>query len=170
MYSHASISTAAVVAAIALSLAGCRTTKVLSSDKSTTADSVVIVERIRDTVVTVGADSSMMRALLECDSLGQVRLKELLDYRTGQRLQPPAIYIRDNVLTAAAKVDSTAIYMQLKDRLETRSTRHDQTTTITVEVNKLTWWQTLWLTLGKLMTAFAALWIGLSLILRFCKR
>ena len=60
----------------------------VSNEKQTT-DSVVIREILRDTVVTVEADSSLVRALVECDSLGRARLRELRENRP-EKFRPTA--------------------------------------------------------------------------------
>lgn len=137
---------------LALALAtGCRTVRLTSSSETSTTDSVEIRETIRDTIITVKADNSLVRALLECDSLGQVRMKELLEYRAGYRLKPPNVAIDNNVLTASAQVDSMSIYLQLKDRFEKHTSAQAQRNkeTVTVEVNRLTWLQKLWIKLGQ---------------------
>lgn len=92
----------------------------------------------------------MIRALLECDSLGQARTKELLEYKAGDRLHPPDLQLKDNVLTATATCDSLAIYMQLKDRYEQH--RSTQQVVQTVEVNRLNWWQKMWMRIGQALT------------------
>lgn len=120
----------------------------LSSHK---VDSVVIRETVRDTVVTIRPDKSVIRALLECDSLGQVRLRELIEYQAGERVRPPKIGIRDNVLTATAEVDSLTIYMRLKDRYERHVSQSAEKQTVVVEVNRLTWWQELWIRAGRVL-------------------
>lgn len=129
-------------------------------------DSVRVVETLRDTVVTVEADSSLLRALVECDSLGQAHLRELAEYRAGNRLPPPTVTIRDNVLTATAAVDSMAIYLTLKDRYTEAIQQQREVVTKTVEVNRLTWWQTLWLRTGQILAAAVALLIGWKLLKR----
>lgn len=143
-----------------MSLTGCGSPKIIAAatDRQAT-DSVVIREVVRDTVVTVRADSSLLRALVECDSLGQIHLLELLEYRAGERLKPPQVAIRDNVLTAVAEVDSMAIYLTLKDRYEERIGREESVTTRYVESNKLTWIQALFYRLGLVMTAAAVGWV-----------
>lgn len=116
-----------------------------------TADSVVVRETIRDTIVEIAPDSSMISALLECDSLGRVHIKELLSYRSGDRIKPPDIRINErNELSATATVDSLHIYMQLKERY--KETVKKETITKEVAVNYLTWWQKLWCTIGKLFS------------------
>lgn len=149
------------VLTVLLLATGCRTARVMASSEARASDSVVIRETIRDTTVIIRADNSLLRALLECDSLGRVRMKELLEYRAGDRLKPPNVDITDNVLTAKAEIDSMAIYLQLRDRYEKHTTARMQTDKeiVTVEVNRLTWWQGLWVKLGKGL--FGALAAGL---------
>lgn len=115
-----------------------------------------VVETLRDTVVRLAADSSLLRALVECDSLGQARLRELEEYRAGDRLPPPSVTIRDNILTATARVDSMAIYLTLKDRYSEAVQVEREVVTQTVEVNRLTGWQRFWMRLGQLLAAAGA--------------
>lgn len=126
---------------------GCRAARIHDSQTLTRTDSIVITqsETIRDTVIQVAADSAIIRALLECDSLGQVHIRELLEYQAGSRLRPPKINVTDNVLTATSSVDSMSIYLTFKERLEQRiSTKTSDTTTEkTVEVNRPSAWQRL---------------------------
>ncbi len=117
-----------------------------------------VVETLRDTVVRIEADSSLLRALVECDSLGQAHLRALLDYQAGERLNPPQVAIRDNVLTATAEVDSLSIYLRLKDRYEERFRRDQERETVYVETHKLTWFQTLFYRLGLVLTTAAVGW------------
>lgn len=104
-----------------------------------------------------------MRALVECDSLGQAHIKELLEWQGGHNLKLPQVTIRDNVLTATAATDSMSIYLTLKDRYTEHTTRDEQIVTRTVEVNRLTWWQTLWYRLGQILGAVGALCAGWKL-------
>lgn len=142
----------ALIVISALLLIGCRATKVQSSVSHSRVDSVIIRQTVRDTVVTVKADSSMIRALLECDSLGQVRMRELVEYRAGERTKPPDLSIKENVLTAKADVDSVAIFMQLKDLYEYYFGNTKEVIIETVEVNRLTWWQKLWVKAGQILS------------------
>ena len=123
-----------------------------------------IREVVRDTVVSVRPDSSLIRAVLECDSLGQVHIKELTDFKNGQRLRPPDLSIKDNILTATSYLDSLSIYLTLRDRYT--DAYHDKGTVQIVEVNRLTWWQKMWVGWGKIAAALGAAGIGYKLIKR----
>lgn len=143
-----------------LSLTACRVQRRASSSDSRTFDTVTVIETLRDTVVRLAADSSMVRALLECDSLGQVHLRRLLDYQAGDRLPPPRLEIKDNVLTATASADSMAIYLTLKERLEKHISRQREIITRTVEVNRLTGWQKFRMRLGEVFGIALLVWLG----------
>jgi lipoprotein len=94
-----------------------------------------VVETLRDTVVEISPDSSLLIALLECDSAGNVLIDRINELQAGKRLLPPQIDIKDNILTATAKVDSLSIYLTLKDRYR------ESATSQTIIVNKLTKFQ-----------------------------
>lgn len=141
------------IVAVVMAL-GCAPVKTMTRSMS---DSVVVRETVRDTVIELSPDSSLVRALIECDSLGRARLSELLYYRAGDRISPPVITMVDNILTAKAQVDSFKIYARLKDRYEEHRT--SETVVETVEVNKLTTWQKVRLRLGEAMMVAVALWI-----------
>lgn len=114
-----------------------------------TRDSVIITETIRDTVVNIAPDSSMIQALLECDSIGRVRLARLIEYQSGERIKPPSIEITDNILTAKSEVDSVSIYLELRDRYK-ENFRNTQET-VFIETNKLTGWQKVRLTIADIV-------------------
>lgn len=146
-------------------LPGCRATKIQTSASSHRTDSVTVRETIRDTAIVVERDSSMIRALLECDSVGQVRMRELLEYRSGERVKIPNVKIRDNVLTATAEVDSMTIFLQLKDRYTREVSRSEQAeeTVRTIEVNRVTWWQQMWIRIGQSLFVALAGFIAFKL-------
>ena len=62
------------VAVVALMLSGCKTPKPIVQ---TEVKEVVVEREVRDTIVTIQPDSASIKALLECDSAGNVLIKEL---------------------------------------------------------------------------------------------
>lgn len=137
-----------VIILLAVFLAACSPRLKLQSSQTELTDTVMVTERVRDTVVIVERDQSMLRALLECDSLGQVQMKRLLEWEAGLRLKPPAVTVKNNVLTATAAVDSMAIYFTLKDRLERHLTTRKEVQIL--EVNRLSGWQRTWMRFGQI--------------------
>lgn len=156
-----------MVMVTALLLASCaarRMPTLLPKTDTTIRDTVLMRDTVRDTIVKVQADSSMLRALLECDSLGKVRIKQLLDYKAGDRTKIPMPSIDDNVLTLWSFSDSLNIYLKLKYRYEKHISDHSTDTVQPVEVNRLTWWQTLWIGVGKVMASLTVLGLIIKLI------
>lgn len=135
---------------VVLGLSACRPIRQFSREN----DSVVNVVRdvLRDTVIVTKQDSSWIRMLLECDSTGQVLMKELLDYRTGERIRLPRVKVRDNVLTAAVAVDSSAVYLAWRERYEADSRLQVREMVKVIEVNRLKGWQ-------KVLIGIGAIWI-----------
>lgn len=148
-----------------ITLSSCCAHRIAGNTEASRTDSSTVItktEMIRDTVVRIAPDSAIVKALLECDSVGHIRMTRLLEYEAGERVKPPRIDITDNVLTASAHVDSMGIYMKLHDRLEqerTTITDSKQSETI-IEVNRLTWWQTFWMRLGHILSATVILATG----------
>lgn len=128
-------------------LAACSPSLRLQSSQTAATDTVTVTEQVRDTVVVLERDQSMIRALLECDSVGQVQMRKLLEYQARNRLKPPDIEVHNNVLTATAQADSMAIYLTLKDRIERHTSTHKELQV--VEVNRLNTWQRTWMRIGQ---------------------
>lgn len=81
-------------------------------------DSISTFEKIKykDTTIWVPADSSWLKALLKCDSTGNVYIAELAGYKAGKNVQAPKIVVRDNYIEVRCRVDSMAVYARMKDR------------------------------------------------------
>lgn len=65
---------AVLVAMLVWMLQGCRTPQPIVQ---TEIKEVVVEREVRDTIVTIAPDSASIKALLECDSAGNVLIKEL---------------------------------------------------------------------------------------------
>lgn len=156
-----------LIVAILLTLIGCRSTKPIVVENFQ-HDSVYIIETFRDTIVRVGSDSSMIRALIECDSMGNAHLKELIEYKAGSRLSPPAISLDKNMLTAKARTDSVGIYLKLKEQRKEHYQSKQETKI--VEVNRLTTWQKYWIKVGKTSTIFGVILLIILIIRLWMRR
>lgn len=76
---------------------------------------VVVTETIRDTVIQIRPDSSIVQALIMCDSTGRARLEEISTLKESARIRQ-TLALKDNKLTAKSVVDSMGIYLTYKER------------------------------------------------------
>ena len=107
----------------------------------------VVKEVVRDTVVKVQPDSSILQALIQCDSTGRARLKEINTLKESARIQQsvkmesePLPY-QPTAITVKTFVDSMGIYLTYKDRFKESTEVREIETIIEKEVNILHWWQ-----------------------------
>ena len=130
---------------------------------TTTVEHVEVVkEVVRDTVIQVQPDSSILQALIQCDSTGRARLQEIQTLKESSRLQQsikmeadPLPY-QPTVITVKATVDSMGIYLTYKDRFKESVETREIETIIEKEVNILHWWQK------------ALMWAGIIAIIGTC--
>ena len=122
----------------------------------------VVKEVVRDTVVQVQPDSSILQALIKCDSTGRARLQEIQTLKESARLQQsikmeadPLPY-QPTVITVKATVDSMGIYLTYKDRFKESVETREIETIIEKEVNILHWWQK------------TLIWAGIIAIIGIC--
>ena len=108
---------------------------------------VTITETTRDTVIQVQPDSSIVQALIKCDSTGQARLEEIRTLKESARVQQ-TLALKDNKLTAKVVVDSMGIYLTYKERHKAEQEIQVVETVIEKEVNVLKWWQKSLMALG----------------------
>ena len=101
---------------------------------------VTVTETVRDTVIQVQPDSSVVEALIRCDSTGRARLEEIQTLRQSARVQQ-TLSLKDNRLTSKAVVDSMGIYLTYKERHRAEQKVQTIETVIEKEVNILHWWQ-----------------------------
>ena len=125
----------------------------------------VVKEVVRDTVIQVQPDSSILQALIQCDSTGRARLQEIQTLKESARLQQsikmeadPLPY-QPTVITVKATVDSMGIYLTYKDRFKEAVETREIETIIEKEVNILHWWQKLLMWTGGIVITIAVGWI-----------
>ena len=133
---------------------------------TTTVEHVEVVkEVVRDTVIQVQPDSSILQALIQCDSTGRARLQEIQTLKESARLQQsikmeadPLPY-QPTVITVKATVDSMGIYLTYKDRVKESVETREIETIIEKEVNILHWWQKLLMWAGGIVITITVGWI-----------
>ena len=116
-----------------------------------TEHNVTITETIKDTVIQVQPDSSIVQALIRCDSTGRARLEEICTLKESARVRQ-TLALKDNRLTAKAVVDSLGIYLTYKERYKEEQKVQTIETVIEKEVNILKWWQKALMWMGAVST------------------
>lgn len=95
---------------------GCRTKQIATIQK---VDSIVYSERLvtkYDTIITP-ADSASIKAYFECDSLGNVLIRELNEEKG--KLKVRTIF-KNNTIEILVNVDSAAIIRQAEEQFKSR--------------------------------------------------
>ena len=126
---------------------------------------VTITETVRDTIIQVQPDSSIVQALIMCDSTGRARLEEIRTLKESARVQQK-LALNNNKLTAKAIVDSMGIYLTYKERYQEEQIVKVVETVIEKEVNVLKWWQKALMWAG-VITVFSIASFGVISILKF---
>lgn len=115
----------------------------------------------------VPADSAMVRALLECDSLGQVRIKQL-ETENGLRLKQN-LSLKGNLLMVGAEIDSLAVYLAYKATYELKQSKSNKVEQSNSETNKKVtvgdpWW---WIILKWLGVVVGVIFTGIYFYSKF---
>ena len=127
-----------------------------------------VIEILRDTIIMVQPDSSILQALVQCDSTGRARLQEINALKESARLQqtikidPDPKPHKPTVITIKTQVDSMGIYLIYKERYKESAEIQQIETVIEKEVNILKTWQKVLMWLG----ALAILWILIKILLK----
>jgi len=133
-------------------------------------DSVIVEDRWRDSIIKLPADSAWLRAWLECDSTGNVLLKELQAVN-GRNTSTGATIIRTDTVTlfeVNCNTDSLELLLKIRDRRIKELERSLETQVREVE-RQLTGWQFIQMYLGRLflmLIAALAVLIGIKLYLK----
>ena len=159
-----SILAAAALAALLAILQGC-CPKLYPHTTENTEHIVTVTETVRDTVIQVRPDSSIVQALIRCDSTGRARLEEIQTLKQSERLRQ-TISLQDNRLTSKAVVDSMGIYLTYKDRYREEQNVQTIKTVLEKEVNILLWWQKALMWAGGIAIAALIVFILLRVVKR----
>lgn len=128
---------------------------------------VVIEREVRDTIVTIAPDSASIKALLECDSAGNVLIKELQEEQ-GKNVSLQAQLKNTNKGTALVidcKQDSLEKVIALQNEKIQELNNNKQTETIEVKyipafVKVMAW-------IGGALTLLLLIWVVLKVYRRF---
>lgn len=140
---------------VMLLLAGCRTATppVIAEVKTEKAT------RIVDTMVKVVPDSSILKALLDCDSLGRVHMKQISEMQLkGIGLD---VKIEGNSLSVKAKGKDAE---KVRIRSDTVYREKPIRVPYPVETNKITSWQWLQIWVGRIACLMVLLYLGYGLL------
>ena len=153
-----------LAAALLITLSGC-CPKLYPHTTENTERIVTVTETVRDTVIQVRPDSSIVQALIRCDSTGRARLEEIQTLKQSERFRQ-TISLQGNRLTAKATVDSMGIYLTYKDRYREEQKIQTIETVIEKEVNVLHWWQKALMWVGGIAIVALIVFILLRLVKR----
>lgn len=128
---------------------------------------IVVAETIRDTVIQVQPDFSIVQALIKCDSTGRARLEEIRTLKESSRVQQ-TLALKDNRLTSKAVVDSIGIYLTYKERHKEEQQVQTIETVIEKEVNILKWWQKVLMWTGIVAVSVFLLFLIVRIFMRQC--
>jgi hypothetical protein len=127
------IGIAAIIVAVVLgALASCSTPQPIVQ---TEVKEVIVEREVRDTIVTIAPDSASIKALLECDSAGNVLIKELEEAQ-GKNVALQAKLKSTNKGTAIVidcKQDSLERVIALQNEKISELNNNKQTETIEVK-------------------------------------
>lgn len=151
-----------IIFLLALTVASC-CPKLYPHKTENTEHTITVTETIRDTVIQVQPDSSIVQALIRCDSTGRARLEEIRTLKESARVWQ-ALALKDNRLTAKAIVDSMGIYLTYKERHKEEQHVQAIETVIEKEVNILRWWQKALMWIGIIAIVLSALSILVHII------
>ncbi len=106
----------------------------------------------RDTVINVQADSSLYKALIECQNGKPVIVDTVREIIKGKYVKQPKITIDGNVLSVMSRSEAQRLFFEWKEQYVKETSSVTRTMTETKEVEKdLGWWQLLWLNLGRIV-------------------
>ena len=141
-----------------LFMPSCRSSRLTTTQ---TSDSVRIIERWRDTTIYEQPDKAWLKGWLECDSVGQVLLREL-EIERGRNITPHIKIINDTIYVEC-KTDSLERLLKIRD-LEIKMLKEMQTEVV-VEVEKeQSWWETTQMKMGQLFMIAIAVLIIITVI------
>jgi len=131
-------------------------------------DSIIrdTIERVRDSIIRIKPDYAYLKAWVECDRNGKLLMKKIEDYEAGSKVKPK-IVIRDNYVELECIVDTMSIALHW---IETHTKAVDSNKeVVTVEVNRLTSWQSFQLWAGRIALIVLFLYFAFKIAKKYLK-
>lgn len=123
-------------------LVSCRGAKPTVSDQNITEKTKTIVETLHDTVFLTEKDSSSYKALLDCIN-GKVVVKEVTHAESGRNLKSPKVRLQGNALSVDCEAKAQELFAFWKSKQVVDKEYITIKKTVTITINKLTFWQKL---------------------------
>ena len=136
----------------------CRSSRLTTTQ---TSDSVRIIERWRDTTIYEQPDIAWLKGWLECDSVGQVLLREL-EIERGRNITTHIKIVNDTIYVEC-KTDSIERLLKIRD-LEIKMLKEMQTEVIVEVERELSWWETTQMKMGRLFLIVIAVLLIITVI------
>lgn len=139
----------------------------LPKEKETITITKVVTEVKRDTLIQVKADSSFYAAMIECQN-GKPVLKpnsptsDTKKNTSGKNLQPPNVSLNESgKLEVSCQYLKNELQVALTEKRILEQQLREKTIVPPPEYieKQLSWWQKLWLTLGKILSASLLVYI-----------
>ena len=153
---------------ISLYLTGCKTTKVIKTGIQKDSITTIIKKQIvRDTIYEIKKDSATLNALIKCINKKPVLIIDTVEVIKSKTLKPK-IKLQGNNLTLTCEKEAEKLFKQWKHEYEETNTKIKETITPEPEYieKELSWWQKLFINLGKLSLAYLVFRIGKPFVLR----
>ena len=158
-----------IILAAILFLSGCCKPLVQQStsnqkDSVRTEVKTELIEKVRDTIIYIPGDSSLIEALFECDSLRNVQLKSIVTM-PGKTIKPK-LGLKNNVASFQCNVDSAAVAVLYLERFLSRDSTgfnyhaSDVTTIVEKRVNYVTGWQWFQIWFGRIVLIIVLIYGG----------
>lgn len=135
----------------------CKTTQ-QPTEQTKEVKTKTITELVRDTIVTVKADSSFYKAWIDCVNDKPIIVNKPVinaNKKAGTYLEVPKVTLKKGVLQVDCEAKAQELFLRWKEKHIKEQKGVVKIITLPPELipRPLTWWQKLWIGLGKVLAA-----------------
>lgn len=144
-----------LIAVLVLLVVGCKT--IQPTGERQEVKTKTITELVRDTIVTVKADSSFYKAWIDCVGnkpiINPLTPKRRRTQKAGSYLKVPKATLKNNVLRVDCEAKAQELFLKWKEKHIKEQKEVVKTITLPPKLipKPLTWWQKFWIGLGKVL-------------------